>query len=338
MYLPSTSKCRHVSKTHNLTWKGPGFLMCRKCANKNLLGWTCSHGRCLASCEEQNLARRANTKKLQLNLGPIISAPAAKGNFLTGPHNSHRSWGDWGYGDTLEATFSWSLTGCLGPLSQFCRQSTSCLWDACLTPGHVSFLNSYALIQTVNGQNTTRGSKAFVLNDLIVGLQKRDLVFLWSHARDFHECFFTRRCSIHTMQSELAGYFHSVTSLPLSLISVTQLWQETEANQLPGQDTCRVTHTLQRYSRGERKKWVREPNWQLETIIKWFSHKRKTTVSLCHGTSTIKKHKCPNKKVLAAERQMWRREFVSESNVKQNDQLGNRYKTLLHCKAICNSL
>ena len=31
--------------------------------------------------------------KLWLNLGPIISAPAAKGNFSTTPHNSHHFWG-----------------------------------------------------------------------------------------------------------------------------------------------------------------------------------------------------------------------------------------------------
>lgn len=39
------------------------------------------------------LGSRCEYQKLRLNLGPIISAPAAKGNFSTSPHNSHHLWG-----------------------------------------------------------------------------------------------------------------------------------------------------------------------------------------------------------------------------------------------------
>lgn len=43
--------------------------------------------------------------KLQLNLDPIIAAPAAKGNVSTRPHCSLHLWG-LGCGDTLEANLS----------------------------------------------------------------------------------------------------------------------------------------------------------------------------------------------------------------------------------------
>lgn len=39
------------------------------------------------------LGSRCEYQKLRLNLGPIISAPAAKGNFSTSPLNSHHLWG-----------------------------------------------------------------------------------------------------------------------------------------------------------------------------------------------------------------------------------------------------
>lgn len=39
------------------------------------------------------LGSRCEYQKLWLNLGPIISAPAAKGNISASPHNSHHLWG-----------------------------------------------------------------------------------------------------------------------------------------------------------------------------------------------------------------------------------------------------
>lgn len=39
------------------------------------------------------LGSRREYQKVWLNLGPIISAPAAKGNISTSPHNSHHVWG-----------------------------------------------------------------------------------------------------------------------------------------------------------------------------------------------------------------------------------------------------
>lgn len=79
--------------------------------------------------------------KLQLNLGPIISAPAAKGNFLTAPHN-----GVWGYTDTVMAYYSSSLDWVSRSFVPVFRQRTFCLQDTRLTRGQVSFLNAEWII------------------------------------------------------------------------------------------------------------------------------------------------------------------------------------------------
>lgn len=82
-------------KKNHLTWNVSGFLTCRKTFKMcHVVRRPRSHRRCLVrGAVKIKTWLEMWIPKLRLNLGPIISAPAAKGNFSTSPHDSHHLWG-----------------------------------------------------------------------------------------------------------------------------------------------------------------------------------------------------------------------------------------------------
>ena len=135
--------------TVNITWKGLGFRTCRKYVKNTSKICHCPMSG--PTLDSRFLAREVVTiktwlemqiPKLQLNLGPIISAPAAKGNFVTGPRSSHHTRGRGVMETHLRQKSHW-VSRSFVPVS---RQSPFCLWDA----GAGSFFSVYALIFQYN--------------------------------------------------------------------------------------------------------------------------------------------------------------------------------------------
>lgn len=82
--------CKTRAKQH-LTWNRSELLTCRKYVKIcHLVRRPC---RLVRDVVKIKTWLEMWIPKLQLNLGPIISAPAAKGNFSTSPHYSHHLWG-----------------------------------------------------------------------------------------------------------------------------------------------------------------------------------------------------------------------------------------------------
>lgn len=235
----------HKKKKHHLTWNGSGCLTCRKSvktchvaddpARTGAVWWE--------ELWRSKLGSRCEYQKLRLNLGPIISAPAAKGNFSTSPHNFHLLWGLGLWRHTqgiLLKSDRVSRSFC-----PFVRQNTFCLQDACLTAGHVSLFNVYAEWLSNTTLNIALAERTWVWNAHIV--HKTTIWNKLANAKsllsfktdlcssEFFMSAFVCRCRFYTMQSRHAGYFYSLPTLPLSLISVAQLLYEPEANQLAHQ-------------------------------------------------------------------------------------------------------
>lgn len=101
---PRQINIHHLHSTHHPPdWKitssdrsGSGFLTYTKGKSQNMSPGPTpgSHTACLArEAAKTKTWLKLWIPKAQLNLALIISAPAAKGNFSTSPHNSHHFWG-----------------------------------------------------------------------------------------------------------------------------------------------------------------------------------------------------------------------------------------------------
>lgn len=140
--------------------------------------------------------------KPRLNLGPIISAPAAKGNFSTSPHNSHHLWDlrlwrhTWGI---LLLKFIRVFT-CFVPVF---RQSTFCLPDAHCNTGLLAFCKivcrAWKEPKTIHVQNRNRllnarmVQKRILLHALASATpllySKMDCILQWPKPKTFMSTF-----------------------------------------------------------------------------------------------------------------------------------------------------
>lgn len=196
------------------------------------------------------LGSRCEYQKPRLNLGPIISAPAAKGNFSTSPHNSHHLWG-FGLWRHTQGVLLLDSDRMPRSFVLFFRQSMFCLQDAQLAM--VTFISSMFMqselslqSQAFHWQNKTEAwnahmvHKTIILNDLSNAKSlsdfKMDLLHSVVPCQSFFTCAFVCRCWFYTMQSRHAGYFYSLPSLPLSHIGHTTLvgtWSQSTAPSVP---------------------------------------------------------------------------------------------------------